>query len=696
MPGNNCAAAPARRSRVSPPRLRHGSRTATDRAERDESRPDILLMVADDVGYADTGLAALSGAHGSVARDLPLTPNLDAFASSDGAVVLDNFYVQPLCSASRAALLTGRYPAHTGMQTHVLQPQQRGGLPLDEVTLAERLKERGYATHMVGKWHLGYSRWAHTPRWRGFDTFFGMYTGASDHYNHRVSTTNHSVPDAGPLRGPVDLQRDETPVQHTAATPTRGVHSSDLYAEEALAILRQHADGRTGAAAQTGGEAVRPPPYFMMLAFQAAHDPIQTPPGWAEANAHITDPHRRQLAGLVSHLDAAIGRVLDGARAVGWASTLVLYMSDNGGVPYVGSSNFPFRGGKGGLWEGGVRTQLCVGGGALLGPTGQAPSPGPRVVPMLAHVSDLFPTILAAAGTVRASTRGEPPPRPAKPLDGFNLWPALRTAVASSGTAVGQGPRNEVLLNMDDVGYPLLPAPRIPTLHRRLRRTLASTLGWSDRSAALRVGQYKLVIGTPGSPFGPRVEHNTSDAATRIGASMAFSAALLTPSALTAMVPAAATLALVGQGGRAFGHWEQRAWLFDLEHDPAESVNLLLPGSPVRANTRGEAPSMIAGRMLARLEQLASTMAPPVNLHGTFSHGWREHVGYFPPRHGGHVRPYEEPDVPLRGAWLAYATLGTLLALALVVLPLLALLWPMRRILGGLRRQSRRAHAHQD
>jgi arylsulfatase A-like enzyme len=643
-------------------------------------------MLSDDVGYGDTELAAADPR--GHAADLPHTPQLAALARAPGSLVLDNFYVQPLCSASRAALLTGRHPIHTGMQTHVLQPQQRRGLPLEEVTVAERLKELGYSTHLVGKWHQGYSRWAYTPRWRGFDSFFGMYTGASDHYNHRMSTTNNTVPEGGPVRGPIDLRRNEAPVSHTDAAPTRGVHSSDLYADEAVAIIEEHRTARLRVPADAVSAA--PPPLFLMLAFQAAHDPIQTPPGWAERNAHIRDPHRRQFAGLVSHLDAAIGRVVGGARALGWSSTLVLYLSDNGGVPYLGSSNYPWRGAKGGLWEGGARTQLLVGGGALV--------PQPVALPLvattadggyarrlsiLAHVTDIFPTLLAAAREAPASSSStsssssssssSPAPRPANgPLDGYNLWPSLRAAAASGAPVSGQdqrqGPRRDVLLNIDDVGYPLLGSSGLNMLglQKRLRRTLARTLGWADRSGALRSGRHKLIVGIPGAPHRASSLHNTSRAAVEMAASMAGSERLAAWDARLGWPAAVQLERSFPRLAPSFQGWEAPMWLFDVEADPHESVNLLVEGSA--------ADVAVAERLLTRLAQYkAGAVSPPVNAHGTFSHGWREHVGFFPPRHGGFIAPFDEPGVPLHGAWLAYGTFGTLLALALLLLPLLPL-----------------------
>mmetsp|Transcript_17609 Transcript_17609/g.22421 ORF Transcript_17609/g.22421 Transcript_17609/m.22421 type:complete len:178 (-) Transcript_17609:63-596(-) len=149
------------------------------------SKPNFVILLADDLGYGDICFNQAKNVYGGCTKpevwsDCPRTDYLNALRKE--SITLTEFYVQPLCSPTRSALLTGRYPIHTGMQTHVLQPTQPGGLPLKYKTIAEELKKQGYDTYLVGKWHLGYSKWEHTPLFRGFNHFYGMYVGAADHY----------------------------------------------------------------------------------------------------------------------------------------------------------------------------------------------------------------------------------------------------------------------------------------------------------------------------------------------------------------------------------------------------------------------------------------------------------------------------------------------------------------------------------
>ena len=157
------------------------------------------------------------------------------------------------------------------------------------------------------------------------------------------------------------------------------------------------------------------------------------------------------------------------------------------------------------------------------------------------------------------------------------------------------------------------------------------------------------------------------------------------------------------EGGSAaiFADWQRTMWLFDLESDPTESINLLAHTSAGGAPSADDVPLSVAHRMLDRLAELRRlTVRPPVNAHGTFSHGWAEHVAFFPARHGGHVAPYDEPDVPLHGAWLAFATYGAVAAAAVLLLPLLPLLLAFacarRRWRPANAMSSASGHAHMD
>nr|XP_006816647.1 PREDICTED: arylsulfatase B-like [Saccoglossus kowalevskii] len=332
-------------------------------------RPNILLIVADDYGWHDVGY------HGSVIE----TPNLDKLAS-DG-VKLENYYVQPICTPTRSQLMSGRYQIHTGLQHGVIKPAVPNSLPLDEVTLAEKLKESGYATHMVGKWHLGFYKEACLPTRRGFDSFFGYYTGAEDYFTH-IRETGY------------DLRRNEEEVAKEYA----GQYSAFVFTKKIQNIIRQHNTDK---------------PLFMYLPFQSVHAPLQVPSQYSDKyKEKISDSNRRQLAGMVTCMDEGIGNITATLKESSlWNNTLIIFSTDNGGQVYTGGNNWPFRGWKASLWEGGVH-----GVGFVHSPLIQDEFRG-TVHKGLIHVSDWFPTLVNLAGGVLNGT---------KPLDGFDQWEAIR------------------------------------------------------------------------------------------------------------------------------------------------------------------------------------------------------------------------------------------------------------------------------
>ncbi|CAH3181299.1 unnamed protein product [Porites lobata] len=256
---------------------------------------------------------------------------MDKLASE--GVILDNYYVQPICCPSRGALLSGMYPIHTGLQNGVIGPTEPYGLPLNITILPQKLKEAGYSTHMIGKWHLGFCSWSYTPLYRGFDSFYGIYLGAGDHYTHE-------------LGGILDLHDDGTPVEDK-----NGVYSTYLYAEQAQSVILSHN-------AST--------PLFLYLPFQSVHSPLQVPTEYTEKYENITDDDRRIYAGLVENVDEAIGNITEAMKTAGlWDNTLLIVTTDNGGAPDDGGYNWPLRGEKGSLWEGGVRGVAFVHGNML-------------------------------------------------------------------------------------------------------------------------------------------------------------------------------------------------------------------------------------------------------------------------------------------------------------------------------------------
>ncbi|KAJ7390443.1 hypothetical protein OS493_025143 [Desmophyllum pertusum] len=338
-------------------------------AIQQNSKPNIIFILADDLGWDDVSF------HGS--KQIP-TPNLDGLANS--GIILNNYYVQSICTPTRSALMTGRYPIHTGLQHDVILASQPYGLGLDETLMPQYLKQLGYATHAVGKWHLGFFKTEYTPTKRGFDSFFGYWCGKKDYWDH---SNNEKVGWA------LDLHDNTKPV----------------WTEWAITVLTFHS-----------GNYIQP---------------LQAPPDLIKKFSNIKDENRRIFAATLSSLDQGVGKVLDALKARGlYNNSVIVFSTDNGG-PAAGfdmnmACNYPLRGVKATLWEGGVR-----GAGFIHSPL--LPSKA-RVSMDLMHVTDWLPTFYSlAGGDVHNLTK----------VDGFDMWDMLSTATDS--------PRVEILHNIDPV-----------------------------------------------------------------------------------------------------------------------------------------------------------------------------------------------------------------------------------------------------
>lgn len=333
------------------------------------ARPNIVFVLVDDLGSADVGY------RGSQIQ----TPNIDRLARE--GVRLEQFYGAAVCTPSRAALMTGRHPMRLGLQDEVLHPWTRYGLPLDERTLAQALRDAGYRTHMAGKWHLGSFEPAYRPEQRGFEHHYGSYTGVSDYLTHRRA-------------GGLDWQRDGQEIEEAG-------HSTNLVADEAVKVL---------------AEAKRDEPLFLYVAFNAPHAPHKPPPECADLYADMQPPVRAAYARQVTCLDRALGRILDALDAHGLAeNTLVVFASDNGGNGKHGD-NRPLRGKKGTLYEGGVRVV------ALARWTGTLK---PATVSEPLAMIDWLPTLVKLGGGTLDG---------GKPLDGRDAWPAIALGKPSPHT----------------------------------------------------------------------------------------------------------------------------------------------------------------------------------------------------------------------------------------------------------------------
>jgi arylsulfatase A-like enzyme len=342
----------------------------------DAPKPNIVFFLADDLGYADVGF------HGSEIK----TPNIDKLAAA--GVKLESFYVQPVCSPTRAALMTGRYPMRHGLQVGVVRPWAQYGLPLEERTLPQALKEAGYETAIVGKWHLGHFKSDYLPTRRGFDHQYGHYNGALDYFTH--------LRDEG-----FDWHRDDKVCRDEG-------YSTHLLAKEACRIVADHDTKK---------------PLFLYVPFNAVHAPHQVPDKYKEPYSKLPEP-RRTYAGMLAAMDEAIGQVVEAVERKGLRKdTLFIFSSDNGG-PQPGrvTSNGKLRASKGTVYEGGVRVAACAAWDGHI-------KPGSAVNEPL-HMVDWYPTLLTLAG---ASLEQK------LPLDGLDAWATITDEKPS--------PHKEILLN---------------------------------------------------------------------------------------------------------------------------------------------------------------------------------------------------------------------------------------------------------
>jgi len=366
------------------------------------AKPNIVIILADDLGNADLGY------RGSQIR----TPNIDALAKT--GVRLESYYGLPVCTPARAALMTGRYPMRYGLQTLVIFPSHKYGLPTDEKTLPQALKEVGYTTAMVGKWHLGHADKKFWPQNRGFDYFYGNLVGEVDYFTK----------DRG---GITDWQRNGKFLREDG-------YYTDLIGNEAVNLIAKQDTSK---------------PLFLYVASLAPHAPYQAPKEQIDAYKDVfPDEMHRTYAAMITGVDTLVGRIVAALEKKGMReNTIIFFTSDNGGATSAlfatgarspeereasggvalgqkpPCSNAPFSGGKGSLQEGGVRLPAIINWPARL---------KPAVVNEPLHHVDVMPTLLAIAGG-----KGSPD----HPFDGKDAWATLADGKPS--------PHEDILINVE-------------------------------------------------------------------------------------------------------------------------------------------------------------------------------------------------------------------------------------------------------
>ncbi|KAA0186806.1 hypothetical protein HAZT_HAZT002130 [Hyalella azteca] len=324
--------------------------------------------------------------------------------------------------------MASRYPFTIGRQGDVIYPMDPTGLTLNYTILPQELKKRGYDTHAVGKWHLGFCKWEYTPTQRGFDSFYGYYTGSENYYTHY---RNYSY--AGKHTEAVDRResgydfRSNTSVNWSA----QGQYSAFLFADRVDGLLRSRSPGT---------------PLFLYMPFQSVHAPLQVPRNYSDLYKNISDVNRRTYLGMVTAMDEAVGRIVTSLKETGhYDNSVIVFTTDNGGPTISGSNNWPLRGNKTTLWEGGTRGAAFIHSPILSYPG--------SVSNRLVHVTDWYPTFMHLAGM--SDPQG---------IDGLNQWEALNNASLSDA-------RDFFVYDLDET---------------------------NGIRAAVRWGRYKLIVGDPG------------------------------------------------------------------------------------------------------------------------------------------------------------------------------------------------------
>ncbi|CAM9406363.1 unnamed protein product, partial [Heterosigma akashiwo] len=419
-----------------------------------KAKPNVVFFFVDDQGFNDVGYNTVDEEFKKV------TPFLDSLASS--GIKLSNYYTEALCTPARAALLTGKNPIHTGLNFNVIGTTSDFGLPEHHRLMSDFFKDAGYSTKMIGKWHLGFSRFCYLPTNRGFDSHVGFWDSHIDYITKQVPFDNPQLRYFDFHNGLLNYESMD--------------YAPQLYMEEASHIIRTH-DPSQG-------------PFFLYYAQQLPHSPLETPPTdfvgdiRSEAVDAVKDDNRRMYAEMSAAMDVSLESLVGELKTAGlYDNTLIVYASDNGGCSTYGASSLPLRGGKNTYFEGGFRSNAFLHGPGVL-PEGT----GGTTYSGLVHVVDWLPTLMGGllgespdetlplADASSSFAAADDPAEFGNRIDGMNLWEAV-------------------------LGSPAPPFTRQSILHNVEFYKDAANSEFPTFRAALRDGPWKLVYGQEDNVF---------------------------------------------------------------------------------------------------------------------------------------------------------------------------------------------------
>ena len=398
-------------------------------------KPHIVYILVDDWGWANVGYH----------RNLPTrevdTPNFDSLVKN--GLELDQFYAYKFCSPTRSSLMTGRLPIHVNDRNDfmtIYNPSDPvsgyAGIPRNMTAIASKLKEAGYATHMVGKWHAGGATPDHIPTGRGFDTSFGYLNGANDYYTETNKKCNTTFI--------VDLWNSDKPA--TGINGTGPDHYEEaLFEEQLMKIVSEH-DTST--------------PLFLYYPAHIVHAPLEVPDRYVQKFSFIDDQNRQYYHAMVKYLDDVVGNLTTALKRRGmWDNLLLVTTADNGGPIQKGANNYPLKGGKFSDWQGGIRVNAFVSGGYL--PEAMRGQKSEEYI----HITDWYATFCALAGvdpTDEAAAKAKLPP-----IDSMNMWPLIsgdnstspRTDIPASYDTLISG---DYKILMGSINYAVHTGPQYP------------------------------------------------------------------------------------------------------------------------------------------------------------------------------------------------------------------------------------------